>query len=142
MTKSLDERFSSHYQIDPDSGCWLWDNALLGGGYGQFSIDGRPVYAHRFSYIRTYGAIPDGLQLDHLCRTRHCVNPAHLEAVTCRENLLRGETLAAKHAAATHCPHGHAYDDTNTYRDPRGYRQCRKCHVASTQRQRKQKAGI
>lgn len=72
------------------NGCWLWVGRVDRDGYGAFSVDTRPVKAHRFSYSTFVGAIPDGLQIDHLCRVRHCVRPEHLEPVTLQENLRRG----------------------------------------------------
>ena len=77
------------------------------------------------------GPIPDGLQLDHLCRNRKCVRPDHLDAVTGRENVLRGATVAAYHASLTHCPAGHPFDEKNTYvysKQPRT-RRCRACNA-------------
>jgi len=100
------ERFDAKYRID-ESGCWLWTASLNAGGYGQFasgSIGTR--LAHRWRWEMENGPVPEGLELDHLCRVRHCVNPAHLEPVTRRENLLRGETLTAKNAAADALPEG------------------------------------
>lgn len=111
---------------DPDD-CWLWTAHKVHDGYGKFWLDGRHVLAHRVSYEWLVGPIPDGLQIDHLCRVRHCVNPAHLEPVTQRENLLRGETILAANAAKTHCPSGHAYDDENTCVSG-GWRYCRACN--------------
>lgn len=67
------------------------------------------------------------MQLDHLCRNRGCINPDHLEPVTCRENLLRGQTFQARNAAKTHCPHGHGYDEGNTRFNKDGSRACRSC---------------
>ena len=107
--------------------CWLWTGPLNPNGYAQFSVEGRRVYAHRFAYELLIGPIPDGLQLDHLCRVRHCVNPKHLEPVTCQENLLRGDTLLARNVAKTECPQGHPYDDANTYIGSKGERKCRSC---------------
>ena len=109
-----------------DDGCWNWAGSLSRYGYGR--IRGKPErLAHRVVYELLVGPIPEGLQLDHLCRNPRCVRPDHLEPVTHRENLLRGETFAARHAGKTHCPAGHPYDDANTYISKRGQRKCRKC---------------
>jgi hypothetical protein len=125
------ERFHKKYEVDPDTGCWVWTGAKSHGGYGKLCAGGVGNYmgAHRWAYIHLVGPIPDGLHLDHLCRNPPCVNPAHLEPVTCRENLLRGVGPSAQHAAKTHCPQGHAYDEANTYVKPRtGIRVCRACN--------------
>jgi hypothetical protein len=91
------------------------------------------MLAHRFVYEQLGGLIPPGLQLDHRCRLRACVNPAHLEPVTARENLLRGATVTAANAAKTHCHAGHVFDDENTYR--RGeWRYCRPCRRQAMRR--------
>ncbi|MDX3315184.1 HNH endonuclease signature motif containing protein [Streptomyces sp. ME08-AFT2] len=113
----------------PDSnGCWLWTGKVNRYGYGDFGLRKRLVKAHRFAYTVTRGPIPDGLVLDHLCRVRHCVNPAHLEAVTQRENTLRGDAPSARRARLTHCPQGHPYSKANTYVTSRNERKCRACH--------------
>lgn len=75
-------------RVDKTDGCWLWTSTVVWNGYGQFRINNRRVYAHRFAYEQVVGPVPDGL--DHLCRNRRCVNPAHLEPVTRQENLRRG----------------------------------------------------
>lgn len=119
------ERFARKITPPNESGCVLWQAATNRGGYGIFRGHGRAVLAHRFAWEQANGPVPDGLQLDHLCRVRHCVNPDHLEVVTLLENYRRGNS--GKHQAAkTHCPHGHAYDETNTYR-LNGHRHCRSC---------------
>lgn len=71
------------------SDCWLWLGGCFKSGYGRISYRGQPAYAHRISYLLHRGQIPEGLELDHLCRIRHCCNPDHLEPVTHRENLMR-----------------------------------------------------
>lgn len=86
------------------------------------------VGAHRVVYEELVGPIPDGLMLDHLCRVRHCVNPEHLEPVTNRENVLRGEGHSAKAARATHCLKGHPYAGENLRILSNGWRRCRACH--------------
>jgi HNH endonuclease len=83
--------------------CWLW-TAATNYGYGVFRIDRRSIYAHRYAYELLVGPIPDGLQLDHLCRVPPCVNPTHLEPVTHRENILRGTTYINSLKAAARRP--------------------------------------
>lgn len=106
--------------------CWIWTGGLVGGGYGQFGVTGQwHKRAHRYAYELVVGPIPDGLVLDHLCRVRCCVNPAHLEPVTQRENLMRG--LGSWNAGKTHCKRGHEFTPENTYVAPHGKRTCRTC---------------
>ncbi len=105
--------------------CWLW-KTFRWHGYGQF-WEGKNIPAHRYAYEFCVGPVPEGLQLDHLCRVRYCVNPDHLEAVTSRVNLLRGEGTSAKHARQTHCIHGHEFNEENTYICSNGARQCKPC---------------
>jgi hypothetical protein len=92
--------------------------------------------AHRVSYEWAKGPIPDGMELDHLCRNPACVNPDHLEAVTHGANLHRSDSVTGKRSAKTECPRGHPYDEANTYiyTDRKGYphRQCRTCIAAAT----------
>lgn len=110
------------------SGCWLWTAARHRDGYGAFRLpEGALVKAHIWAYEQYVGTIPEGLQLDHLCRVRECVNPAHLEPVTQRENILRGEAPSAQNSKKTHCPAGHPYDKANTHLRRGGGRGCRAC---------------
>jgi hypothetical protein len=85
--------------------------------------------AHRLFYEQLVGPIPDGLQLDHLCRVRHCVNPDHLEPVTQTANVLRGIGPTAVNAGKTHCVHGHPFTPDNTYINKQGNRHCRACAI-------------
>lgn len=115
-------------------GCWTFTGKeTTGGGYAKVTVNlkGQPqrqIVGHRLVYEHFRGAIGDGLQLDHLCRNRMCLNPDHLEPVSCRENLLRGETLAALNLAKTRCAHGHEFVQENIYLTARGSRRCRACH--------------
>lgn len=102
--------------------CWLWQGSLNSAGYGSFGGMG----AHCYSYQVLHGPIPSGMEIDHLCQNKRCVNPQHMEVVSHRENCLRAGGWAAKHSNATHCPAGHPYDEGNTQRR-RGRRYCKKC---------------
>lgn len=124
----LADRFWPKVVRDPDTGCWEWTGATA-RGYGQIWSAGQRVYAHRLAYELLVGPIPEGLELDHLCRNRPCVNPRHLEPVTHRVNTLRGVSPSAKAATQTHCVHGHPFDEANTYRLSDGARRCRRCHA-------------
>ncbi|WBB73252.1 HNH endonuclease signature motif containing protein [Micromonospora sp. WMMD1128] len=115
-------------KVDPaETGCWLWTAGLV-DGYGRFMVTRQANRAaHRVAYEGLIGPIPDGLVLDHLCRVRNCVNPAHLEPVTILENVMRGETIVAACSAKTHCPKGHPYAGGNLYISPNGARRCQAC---------------
>ena len=116
-------------------GCWEWRGTLSHDGYGLISkrILKKKVrfYAHRISYRHYVGESPYGLTLDHLCRNRRCVNPAHLEPVTNIENVMRGEGFTAVNARKTKCNNGHEFSPENTYMTPKGHRQCRICKKAN-----------
>ena len=125
------DRITLNVRVD-EAGCWIWQLHTTAAGYGLVRPSKREgtVLAHRRSYETFIGPIPDGLHVDHLCRVRACVNPAHLEPVTCRENLLRSPlTFQARNAAKTRCPREHPYDETNT-RWSKGSRYCRTCDRA------------
>ena len=111
--------------------CWeLPGRKPNNGGYVTVMLDGNKTSFHRKMYELLVGPIPEGLDIDHLCRNRACGNPAHLEAVTRSVNLMRGVNRAR-----TQCIHGHEYTDKNTYIF-RGSRLCRKCRAANARRDR------
>ena len=130
---SLETRFWS--KVDRSGGptaCWPWLAACSGRGYGHVWVGGakRQETAHRVAYELLVGPIPAGLTIDHLCRNRRCVNPAHLEPTTMRENTLRGVGATARHARQTHCKNGHEFTFENTYiwhGDGYPRRDCREC---------------
>lgn len=129
----FDDRLRT-FANSPDD-CWNWPELSNSRGYvpSACSENGvvRRFLAHREAYRRLVGPIPEGLQLDHLCRNRRCINPRHLEPVTSRENVLRSLAPSALNAKKTHCKHGHAFTSKNTFVYPtrwgtgRGCRQCR-----------------
>ena len=126
LDSRLPERFWSKCIPEPNSGCWLWIASVKDTGYAMFSVNGRPQNGHRVSYISLVGAVPDGLQLDHLCRNRACVNPTHLEPVTPRVNTMRGAL-----ARIASCRNGHPLtpDNIKTVLTRPGQRICRACAI-------------
>ncbi|MFB7219360.1 HNH endonuclease [Streptomyces sp. NPDC056227] len=120
-------RVLARCEENSETGCWEWQGATT-KGYGSISVSGRVEKTHRVTYEAMRAEIPGDLVLDHLCRMPLCCNPWHLEPVTQRVNVLRGESLFAVRARQTHCPQGHLYDEANTRVTPQGHRVCRTCH--------------
>ncbi|MFJ1995270.1 HNH endonuclease signature motif containing protein [Streptomyces asiaticus] len=124
-------------RTDRSSECWLWTGRLNRSGYAEMKVNGRYRMAHRVAYEELVGPIPDGLQLDHLCRIRHCLNPAHLEPVTSAENTRRSPL---RNEIKTHCKKGHPYSAGNTY-VWRGHRHCRICKSEASRRHKQRSRG-
>lgn len=150
----VDERLRSrflHRQIRVirrgDWECWIWQGACDRAGYGVIVRDRQSYRAHRVSYEIFIGPIPPGLVIDHLCRTRNCLNPEHLEPVTIGENVRRGESISMTQGKRTHCVNGHPFSSDNvrlsSYRQKdftRGtYRKCKECARQIGQRYRERK---
>lgn len=128
------ERWISKIQVDPN-GCWIWTAARDGQGYGATKVKGRMVGAHRAIYEHLVGRIPEGLHCDHLCRVRICVNPSHIEIVSCQENVLRGVGHSAQNARKTRCLHGHVFDSDRSD----GKRSCKTCNAKHARNHRRRK---
>ena len=132
---TVEDRFWSKVGYTDYDGCWRWKGTISDTGYGVLSINHKPNYAHRLAYQFMIGQIPEGLTLDHLCRNRTCVNPAHLEPVTAGENVLRGNSLNAINKRKTICVHGHPLSGDNLYTRPdNGNRQCKTCKAITIRR--------
>ncbi len=134
--RTVEQRFLSKIVSD-EIDCWQWQGAKEKNGYGKFTVGKVTMTAHRFAFDRFRGAIPNHLTCDHLCRNTSCVNPWHIELVTMRENLLRGNTFQARNAAKRHCPKGHPYSGDNLYHIPTGGRGCKTCRREQNKRQKK-----
>ena len=114
--------------------CWPWYGGRSSLGYGYTTVAGKRLPAHRAAYMALIGSIPEGLHLDHLCRNPACVNPAHLEPVTPRTNIVRGESPQAANARKTHCKRGHEIVHPSQYyinRQP--YCTSRRCKICCSE---------
>lgn len=140
MRKSVEQRFYERYIPEPNSGCWIWTAGVTckqtQHSYGTFTIDhlDKKILAHRLSYFLNIGPIPEGTEIDHKCRVTLCVNPKHLEAVTHKENVLRGIGKAAFNARMTDCKNGHALTGNNLYISPKGKRRCKRCSLMTNRK--------
>ncbi|MER6488749.1 HNH endonuclease signature motif containing protein [Streptomyces virginiae] len=127
--KQAAERVLARTVAGPN-GCVLWAGVVSYAGYGQISVQTRTRAPHRLTYVAFKGEIPQGLEIDHLCGVRHCVNPFHLEAVTHGENLRRSKRRRV--ADGGNCRKGHEYTAENLYRRPDGRRVCRACKAEAS----------
>jgi HNH endonuclease len=141
---TLEARFWSKVALPDERGCLRWTAGKFREGYGMFRKDGRNQGAHRVAYELLVAPIPEGLQVDHLCRVRDCVSPDHLEPVTQQENMRRGllqERKLEAVRARTHCKNGHEFTAETLMRRSRGNRECKVCHRLREERKRRE-AGI
>lgn len=123
-----------------ESGCWEWRLGRDRYGYGRLKVGGRMKIAHPLAYEVLVGEIPSGMVVDHKCRNRGCVNPAHLRLLTPGENTLIGTSFSAENRRKTRCPSGHPYHGTNTIRvngNGRACRACRRIHAANLKARRR-----
>lgn len=128
------DRLVARTEIDNTTGCWIWTGFTNEKGYGRMWVAGKLQRVHRLSWLEHGHQIGQGERLDHLCRNRACWNPAHLEPVTNRENILRGEGPTAANARKTHCAHGHALVEGNIRQrggDRAHHRECLTCRRAA-----------
>jgi hypothetical protein len=135
-TTPIEERLFP--RIDASGPCWLWTGAKSIGGYGVINRgrrgDGNAM-VHRLVWELLVGPVPEGFDLDHLCRVRACCNPDHLEPVTRAENVARGAWRAGL-GRVTSCKHGHLFTPENTKSEGRRGRACRTCCIDATKRWR------
>lgn len=140
--RPLLERIEGRIERIPESGCWIWMGGVGPNGYGSVWVNGGTKSIHRAMYEEIVGKIRRGFVIDHLCRVKCCCNPAHLEAVTQSENVLRGDSPAMQRARGgshTNCPQGHEFSADNVYMNPNGSRECRICRAEGTRKRRAKK---
>lgn len=136
MYSKYKKRILDRITINPsNNSCWEWEGALTPKGYAHICWKGFPTQGHRASYIIFRGSIPSDKEIDHLCANRRCVNPWHMEAVTHKVNVMRGNTLAAKQSKQTHCKYGHSLN--NPIRRNGNRRWCRTCYEEYKKTKRK-----
>lgn len=128
-----EEQFWPYVMPEPNSGCWIWMGNLNRSGYGRVSQGGKRIMAHRVSFEIHKGALPAGMEIDHRCSVRCCVNPDHLEAVTHAENCRRtGQRKRQWNSYKTECPYGHPYSGVNF----KGRRICHTCRARENRKYR------
>jgi hypothetical protein len=126
----IKDKLLSHRIIDSNN-CWNWTMYVEPRGYGRIRYKGKTTTPHKVSYLEFVGLIPEGLELDHLCKNKKCFNPDHLEPVTRKENNIRSNCSSAINSRKTHCKKGHEYsgDNLRTWKNTGGKltRRCGEC---------------
>lgn len=141
LRKSANQRFFEKVILFSEPpGCWRWNSSKNRDGYSKFWFNKKGVAAYRYAYELFIGPCPEGLEPDHTCRVRDCVNPWHLKWMTRQENCLLSESFAADNAQKTHCPKGHPYDESNTLKANKNSRRCRACKREQSYERRKRLA--
>lgn len=138
------KRYLSNFTMGKEGGCWEWQGTIVANGYGRFEVDGVPYFAHRIMAAVVAGVddIPPGIEPDHVCRNKRCVNPTHLELVTFSENMSRRPSCRKRNQAGMPvCGRGHALEDENRYVAPDGRAFCRACNRAASSRYHARKRG-
>jgi hypothetical protein len=149
-SSTVAERLWPRFELKPDTGCWMWQGADNGKGYGQIWMNGRMRRVHRIAYLLTFGPLPADKQIDHLCRERACLNPEHMQVVSNRENVARGNGPGALAARTNRCKNGHEFTPENTYHYTHSQskgggpgRRCNTCHAATNRAyKQRQKAAL
>ncbi len=137
MVRKQDARFWR--QVNVSGSCWIWTGIIDHKGYGQFAANHKKhLAAHRWAYEALVGPIKEGLVVDHLCRNRACCNPDHMELVTTKENVLRGEGITAQNARRVACCCGHEYSVCHR-KNGRSYRFCKRCKNEHQREKRREK---
>ncbi|PXH62351.1 HNH endonuclease signature motif containing protein [Klebsiella variicola] len=127
LPASTESRLLSKVEKDLETGCWIFTGSRLPSGYGILWNGARPTGAHRISFQLYKGEIPAGKEIDHICNNRSCVNPAHLQAISHKENIHKSSTLMGVNARKSHCKRGHPLNGENLHITPLGARQCKEC---------------
>lgn len=130
--ENLKEKLLNRMQIDANNGCWLIKPTS--NGYVRWRFENRNWPVHRLMFELFYHKIPEKLVLDHICRSRNCVNPTHLRMCLSEENVMVGEGVTARNAAKTHCVNGHKLDEKNLYFHRSGNSMCRQCKKCTSRR--------
>lgn len=140
LPKSTEKRLLEKVVKNTVTGCWEFTGSLLPAGYGILWNGERPEGAHRISYCLYKGEITPGMEVDHACNNRACVNPEHLRLLSHKDNIGRSATIMGKNARKTHCKRGHPLSGDNLKITPSGSRQCREClrlHARNAKARRK-----